>query len=43
MIDGGTALENKPNSLAAAEMKALWSFIADRLEGRIDIALRQVG
>jgi chromosome partitioning protein len=43
MIGGGTALEHRPNSLAAAEMKALWSFIADRLEGRIDIALRQVG
>lgn len=43
MIDGGSVVESRPNSAAAQEIKSLWSYIADRLEGRVDMALRRVG
>lgn len=42
MIDGGTATEQKPSSRAAEEIATLWQFLRDRMEGRVDFALRQV-
>lgn len=42
MIDGGSVLESRPKSPAAREIVSLWSYIADRLEGRVEMALRQI-
>lgn len=43
MIDGGTVVESRPASPAAREIEALWNYVAGRLEGRVDMALRHVG
>lgn len=42
MIDGGTAAEQKPGCRAAEEITALWQYLTDRMEGRVDLALRRV-
>lgn len=42
MVDGGTAREQKTGSRATQEIETLWQFLADRMEGKVDLALRQV-
>ncbi|MDX1483929.1 MAG: ParA family protein [Alphaproteobacteria bacterium] len=42
MIDGHTAMELQPHSKASQEIGSLWQFLSDRMEGKVDLALRQV-
>ena len=43
MIDGGTTMERRPASRSSQEMESLWRYLDDRIEGRVDLALREVG
>lgn len=40
MIDGGTAMELRPDSKAAKEIGILWQFLKDRMDGKVELALR---
>jgi chromosome partitioning protein len=42
MIDGGTATELYASSKAAQEINSLWQFLADRMDGKVELALREV-
>ncbi len=42
MIDGRTAQEIQPHSKASQEVASLWQFLSDRMEGKVELALRQV-
>ena len=42
MIDGGTAMELYPGSKSSEEIGSLWRFLSDRMEGKVDLALRRV-
>jgi chromosome partitioning protein len=42
MIDGGTANELYPSSKAAQEITSLWRFLKDRMDGKVELALREV-
>lgn len=42
MIDGGTAMEVQANSKASQEIASLWRFLSDRMEGKVELALRRV-
>lgn len=42
MIDGGTANELYPSSKAAQEITSLWRFLNDRMDGKVEFALREV-
>jgi chromosome partitioning protein len=42
MIDGGTAMEVQANSKASQEIGSLWRFLSDRMEGKVELALRRV-
>ena len=40
MIDGGTAMELRAESKAAQEIGILWQFLRDRMDGKVELALR---
>jgi chromosome partitioning protein len=42
MIDGGTAMELSPGCKSSEEIGSLWRFLSDRMEGKVDLALRRV-
>jgi chromosome partitioning protein len=42
MIDGGTAMELQSSSKASQEIATLWQFVKDRMEGKVELALRQI-
>lgn len=42
MIDGGTATELYGSSKAAQEITSLWQFLCDRMDGKVELALREV-
>ena len=42
MIDGGTAMELSAGSKSSEEIGSLWRFLSDRMEGKVDLALRHV-
>jgi len=42
MIDGGTTTELYPSSKASQEIASLWQFLADRMDGKVELALREV-
>ena len=41
MIEGGTAMELQADSKAAQEIGILWQFLRDRMDGKVELALRQ--
>ncbi len=42
MIDGGTVMELQATSKASQEIAILWQFLRDRMEGKVELALRRV-
>ncbi|MCZ6637800.1 MAG: AAA family ATPase [Alphaproteobacteria bacterium] len=41
MIDGGTAMELRADSKSAQEIGILWQFLKDRMDGKVELALRR--